>query len=1112
MSKFVKLSFVLSLILGMSAISFGQSTVTGAIGGVVSNPNGEVVPNAAVTVRNTETNKEDVATTDEQGRFKVSGLQPGSYAVTISGSGFSPYTQNTTVEIGRETSINAALSIGPVSGGTVEITSEAPVINTSQQDFSSNINQTSINELPINGRRWSNFALLTPGAVPDGTFGLISFRGISGLLNNNTIDGGDNNQAFFAEERGRTRISYSVSQSAIREFQVNTSSYSAEYGRSAGGVVNAVTKSGTNDFHGDLFYYQRNNKWGARNPRSFITQNVGGIFTPVAFKPVDVRHQFGGTIGGPIAKDKAFFFFSYDEQRRNFPGVSTYTALDFLNRADRCLLTAPAGAARTLAQCPVYPGTVGTAANPPNRNGSLGTGKGLTDAQVDTALNFLNSISGEVPRKGNQRLFLPKIDWNLNSKNTFTATYNRLRWVSPAGIQTQAINTRARDNFGDDGVNIDSLNLRLASTLSSSVINELRFQWGRDNEFQFSQPPLPGEPTNSVGGRSPQTSITNGFSFGIPEFLERPAFPDERRVQIADTVTFTHGSHNFKFGGDLNRVTDIISNLRFSGGEFNYTGGVNSPGFYGGLNDFIIDYTNFLSALPATSPCYSSTRIRGKCYGGAFNQGLGVLGLTMKTTDLNYFLQDDWRITPRLTLNLGVRYEYQRNPTPINANPVLPQTGNRVNDRNNIGPRIGFAYDINGDGKTSIRGGYGIYYGRVINSTVYSTLVNTGVGVDRGQRQTQLFATNAAAPVYPNLLTAGTLVNPDVQYFSPRFQLPQIHQWDLIFEREIARNTVVSASYLGSFGNSLPNFVDTNLTPPTGTGTFTAVGGPFDGQQWRLPLFLGARPIVSFGRITEIRSDVFSKYHALVLQANRRLTNGLQFQSSYTLSRSYDNGQSSQTFTTNNLPFNAFDQQGENALSSFDRRQKFVTSLVYNTNFKGGSKASRTILNGWTIAPIFNAFSGARFTPTVSGTVSPTNNFGFNAASCPVALVGTPPACPTQAGGVNGSAGSTRFALLPRNFYKQPNIWYLDMRLSRRFGITEGVKLELLAEAFNLFNRTQVTNVSAGIYSIDTTGTAAAPRPFLNFSSGPSGFNSVTGADSTLFRERQVQLAARLQF
>ena len=489
MSKFVKLAFVLSFILGLSAIAFGQSTVTGAIGGTVTNPNKEVVPNASVTVRNNGTAKEDTATTDDQGRFKVSGLQPGTYSVTINGSGFSPYNQDATVEIGRETSINVELSIGPISGNTVEVTSEAPVINTSQQDFSSNINQTSISELPINGRRWSNFALLTPGAVPDGTFGLISFRGISGLLNNNTIDGGDNNQAFFAEERGRTRISYSISQSAIREFQVNTSSYSAEYGRSAGGVVNAVTKSGTNEFHGDAFYFQRNNKWGARNPLATRTVLVNGVFTPVGYKPIDVRHQFGGTIGGPIVKDKAFFFFSYDEQRRNFPGLSIFSSTSFLNLS---------AASRTAILA-----------------------RGVSSTQIDNTLNFLQSLSGDLPRTGNQRLFLPKLDWNLNSKNTLTATYNHLRWRSPAGIQTQAVNTRARDNFGNDFVNIDSLNLRLASTISNNLINELRYQYGRDNEFQASQPPLAGEPTNSVGGRSPQTFITNGFTFGIPEFLER---------------------------------------------------------------------------------------------------------------------------------------------------------------------------------------------------------------------------------------------------------------------------------------------------------------------------------------------------------------------------------------------------------------------------------------------------------------------------------------------------------------------------------------------------------------------------------------------------------------
>src|SRR5262245_51782070 len=601
------------------SLALAQSAVTGAVGGGVADPNNAAVANATVTLRSADTNKTETATTGSDGRFRFTNLQPGVYVLTISATGFSEYKLDSViVEVGRLSNIDAVLSVGAATSAVDIVASGA--VNIDSKEFTTNINQVAINELPINGRRWSDFALLTPGSTPDGTFGLISFRGISGLLNNNTVDGGDNNQAFFAEERGRTRISYSISQAAIKEFQVNTSSYSAEYGRSAGGVTNAVTKSGTNEFHGGAFLYDRNNKWGARNPRSLLTQNIGGVFTPVAFKPKDVRYQFGGTIGGPIVKDKAFFFFSYDEQRRNFPGVSTFTSQDFLNRADVCALTAPLGGVVTTAApaagqtfCPAFGVTAATATNA--RTGSLATGKGLTGTQVQGVLNFLNGISGEVPRKGNQRLFLPKVDWHINGNNTLTVTYNNLRWNSPAGIQTQAINQRARDNFGDDFVNIDWLTLRVASTISSHLLNEARYQWGRDREFQFSQPPLPGEPTNSVGGRSPQTFITNGFSFGIPEFLERPAFPDERRNQFADTLTYTTGNHTVKFGGDINFVKDIINNLRFSGGEFNYTGGANAINYFGGLGDFVLDYLNFQSALtqPATGGrCYSSTRASGR--------------------------------------------------------------------------------------------------------------------------------------------------------------------------------------------------------------------------------------------------------------------------------------------------------------------------------------------------------------------------------------------------------------------------------------------------------------------------------------------------------------------
>ncbi len=1098
MSKFLRIPLAaLFMLASMCVASFAQSTTDGAIGGTVKDPNGAIVQNAAVTARNEETNLEKTATSDDEGRFRVVQLQPGHYTVTVNATGFGAYTQQkVVVEVGRVTSIEAALA---VSGTTenVTVSGEAPVVNTTQQDFSTNINQTSINELPINGRRWSNFAILTPGSTPDGSFGLISFRGISGLLNNNTIDGGDNNQAFFSEERGRTRLSYSISQSAIREFQVNTSNYSAEYGRSAGGVTNAVTKSGTNEFHGDGFYYQRNNRLGARNPLAFLStfNPATSTSTLSGIKPVDVRHQFGGTIGGPIKHDKLFFFFSYDQQKRNFPGLSIFSSANPLNLSASQLTTL--------------------------------TARGLTTTQVNNSLGFLSSLTGIVPRRGDQRSILPKIDWQINNSNSFSATYNHVRWASPAGIQTQATNTLGRASFGNDFVNIDWITLRLQSTISPNVLNEARFQYGRDNEFENSQTPLPGEPTTAFGGtRSPDVFITNVIDFGTPTFLERRAYPDEKRYQYTDSVTVSHGNQTFKFGADINHVNEKLDNLRFEGGAYSYSN----------ISDFIVDYTNLTtggairSLVPGTvasgtsnfGVCTTTTRRAGQCYTSNFSQGFGPTGAQFRTNDINFFAQDDIRATQRLTLNLGVRYEYQKLPGVQVPNALLPQTSVLPRDKNNFGPRIGFAYDFKGDGKTVWRGGYGIYYGRIPNAQVSNAITNTGAAGS----QLQASVAPASGPIFPNILPSAATQLPSPVYFRTGYQNPEVHQADLIVEHQIAKNTVISASYLYSQGRHLATYIDRNIcqagtrrdatiagtncaASAPASATYTFVGGPLAGQTVTTPFFSAPRPNPNFQATFEINDIVRSDYHALVLQANRRYTNGLQFQASYTLASARDNGQTSNafpsSFSTAFDPFNPLN--GEAGTSSLDIRHKVVVSAVYTPDFfgeQGNSKVGHAIFGGFTIAPIFQYYSGRPLSGATAGSVA---NQTFNGASIASA-----------AGGINGSNGIGRVPGLARNSFRQPSAYNVDLRVSRRFHFGETRSLELLAEGFNIFNRTQVTGVNATLYRV---GSATSTVPGCTNSSqlcvNTDNFNNplfgaTTEAGGTLFRERQVQLAVRFQF
>jgi outer membrane receptor protein involved in Fe transport len=1057
--------FTLVVCLTLPTALWSQAA-SGSIAGYVYDPTGAVVPDAEVQAINVETGQVRTVRSDASGRYFLGQLSVGRYELTISRQGFADLRRtNISLQIGAALEIDATLQLAGVQGSTSVIV------------------ESEIRELPVNNRNWTELALLTPGVNVDAEFdsvASVSINGQEGVFNNIQVDGVDNNNSFFAEVRGRTRAPFQFSQETVKEFRVMNTAYSAEHGRAAGGVINAVTKSGTNNFHGSVFWYLRDD---AFNATPFFS-NAQGI--P---KADSRRQQFGGTIGGPLAQDKAFFFFSYDQQVRRDPAtiiLDTDSASDLAFNPLDIFNIAP-GDSFTSGSNSFTDAVDGTGSRQLVNDATTGFSGFHSDiihqAFLDWAFarawflgdtSFLgqtfttpagtlqtasfsgstfNPVARIVPRDRDQINFFPKVTVLLNDSHTLNLQYNFQDFdAGPNGIFTNP--TKTDNGDGREKNRSDSLSVGVSSVFSPTLLNEFRFQFSRDDATTDNS--LPGVPEIDMFS----------MDLGAQGFV--PRFTKEDKWQFRDDFSWIKGRHSVKFGFDF--VVTLDDN--FFPGDFNGEYNFNGPGNWIELSRTLGGRDLFGIDVGAGQGPRSPT---GRFTLSNYQQRFGRDTTEQTTVDYGLYVQDNIRLSPKFTLNLGLRYEFQKLEDPVLPNPLVPQTAFINEDENNFAPRIGLAWSPREN--LVVRAGYGLFYIRTGGLDVDNALKNNNA-FSFNQFFSSSFANsiglldfNPAAldptnfqdsdfpePTQPTRdcpATPSECADPfaSVNFFSPDRENGYTQQSSLEIQWEFYPQHSLSVGYVHTKGTGLPR--NRNINVPAAPQDFRVVsffdeGGnlirTMDVQDYDITGFGGSfdRPNPNFSGLNVNESGASSFYNAFTAAFERRWHKGLVAGVTYTLSKNvtdiangFNSGGSffSDVFDQNNASL-------DRGLSRLDERHYFVTRVVWEPEFwRDSSGAARWVLDGWSYGFIYTGSSGRFITPAVDDDINRDN-------------------------ARTAFGDGDRVPFLGRGTFNIQGRNNFDLSVYKRFRFGEGKSLQFRFQAFNLFNRTFFTRFDDVMFNL----------------------------------------------